>query len=191
MKTDKRRVDFPGESVMKQAAQMPGIGCLFHHDPVAGGQGAGHGADGQKQRIVPGGDDAHDSLGLGDDPVPGTRKNHGNMTALGFDPLFEFLSGIPQPQETGRNFKNPGFMKRAVPEIRVDGFTDGLVVIFKYRFDGVEKSQPCFQINGRLVQAGPGLEIECFKGLAICFICRLIRCHGDDFLCKPDMPLKN
>jgi hypothetical protein len=51
-------------------------------------------------------------------------------------------------------------MKRPVPEIRVDGFTDGLVVLLQNFFDGVEKIQPYFQRNDRLIHAGPGLAIE-------------------------------
>jgi hypothetical protein len=106
------------------------------------------------------------------------------MPALGLYPFFQFSAGIPQSQDTGRDFQYPGFVKRPVPEIRADGLADGLVVFNQNAFNGFEEPQPLFQGNLRLFQAGPGLKIENSQRLGIRFRCRWHRLGHGNFLSK-------
>ncbi|MNT29800.1 hypothetical protein D3C72_1655600 [compost metagenome] len=111
----------------QQAGRRRGFAEL-EHDPIAGGQGPGQRPHGQKQRVVPGHDDADHAQRLIHHLGAGGLECQAHFTWRRFHPLLEVPFAMAHTLNARHQFCQPGFIGAATAEVFVDGCDQGLLL---------------------------------------------------------------
>ena len=155
-------VEYLAEGLLQKLGGQRGQFRRFQHDAVARRQGAGHGAQGQLNRVVPGRDHAHATQGLVHDDGTAGQEGQGGGPAFRTHPLADLgpslADGLQYQVQLGPNGLVPG----PVAEVTGYGIAEVVAVFPDDLFEPRQRIPPLADVRRRGRQKGFALSLQDF-----------------------------